>query len=112
MVDRLTGSAPQLEILRAAAGAEAVEPAAVLLPTPYGEVKVDVLEVRQVELDHPSEDPGDRLHASSHAWAHDTATEVLIEAHPAAAHAPGGLRRCPCRDAMCPSASRWCRASG
>ena len=33
-------------------------------------MKVDVLEVRQVELDNPSDDPGDRLHASAHAAAH------------------------------------------
>lgn len=79
VVDRLVGEAPQLEVLRAAAGAKPVEPAAVLLPTPYGAVKVDVLEVRQVELDRPSDDPGDRLHASAHAWANDTATDVTIE---------------------------------
>lgn len=42
-------------------------------------MKVDVLEVRQVELDRPSSDPGDRLHASAHAWANDTATDVTIE---------------------------------
>ncbi|WP_257890320.1 hypothetical protein [Rhodococcus sp. USK10] len=59
LVDRLLGDLPQLEVLRAADGAEPVEPAAVLLPTRYGAVKVDVLEVRQVELDHPSDDPGD-----------------------------------------------------
>lgn len=53
-----------------------------LLPTPYGQVKVDVLEVRQIEIDQPSDDPGDRLHASAHAWANDTATEVAIEVVP------------------------------
>ena len=79
VVDRLLGVTPQLEVLRAAVGAESVEPAAVMLPTRYGAVRVDVLEVRQIELDKPSEDPGDRLHASSHAWASDTATEMLIE---------------------------------
>lgn len=79
MVDRLLGDVPQLEVLRAAAGAESVEPAAVLLPTPYGAVKVDVLEVRQVEIDQPSDDPGDRLHASAHAWANDSATDLTIE---------------------------------
>lgn len=79
VVDRLLGATPQLEILRAASGAEPVEPAAVLLPTRYGSVKVDVLEVRQVELDEPSDDPGDRLHASAHAWANDTATDITIE---------------------------------
>jgi hypothetical protein len=79
VVDRLLGEIPQLEVLRAAEGAEPVEPAAVLIPTPYGKVKVDVLEVRQVELDQPSDDPGDRLHASAHAWANDTASELAIE---------------------------------
>ena len=79
LVDRLRGEVPQLEVLRAAEGSESVEPAAVLLPTPYGTVKVDVLEVRQVELDQPSDDPGDRLHASAHAWANDTATDLSIE---------------------------------
>ena len=57
VVDRLLGEVPQLEVLRAADGAEPVEPSAVLLPTAYGPVKVDVLEVRQVELDQPSNDP-------------------------------------------------------
>ncbi|WP_091116457.1 prevent-host-death protein [Nocardioides psychrotolerans] len=77
IVDRLSGNVPHLEVLRASGDAESVEPAAVLLPTPYGQVKVDVLEVRQVELDEPSDDPGDRLHASAHAWANDTATDVV-----------------------------------
>lgn len=80
VVDRLRGEVPYLEVLRAAAGAEPVQPAAVLLPTPYGNVKVDVLEVRQIELDMPSDDPGDRLHASAHAWANDTATDLTLEA--------------------------------
>jgi hypothetical protein len=38
-----------------------------------------VLEVRQVEIDQPSDDPGDRLHAFAHAWASDSATSVTIE---------------------------------
>lgn len=79
VVDRLLGPTPHLEVLRAAKGASSVEPAAVLLPTRFGEVKVDVLEVRQIDLDEPSDDPGDRLHASAHAWANDTATNVTIE---------------------------------
>lgn len=79
IVDRLLGDTPQLELLRAADGAEPVEPAAVLLPTRYGAVKVDVLEVRQVEIDQPSDDPGDRLHAAAHAWANDSATDLTIE---------------------------------
>lgn len=49
------------------------------LSTPYRATDdLDVLEVRQIELDEPSDDPGDRLHASAHAWANDTATEVTI----------------------------------
>lgn len=82
VVDRLLGEVPQLQVLRAARGAEPVEPTSVLLPTAYGQVKVDVLEVRQIEIDEPSDDPGDRLHAFSHAWANDSATEVAIEVTP------------------------------
>jgi hypothetical protein len=80
VVDRLLGATPQLQVLRSAQGAEPVEPTSVLLPTIFGKVKVDVLEVRQIEIDQPSDDPGDRLHASAHAWANDTATEVTITA--------------------------------
>jgi hypothetical protein len=79
VVDRRLGERTHLEVLRAAEHAESVEPAAVLLPTPYGPVKVDVIEVRQAELDRPSDDPGDRLHASAHAWAYETATELTLE---------------------------------
>jgi hypothetical protein len=87
VVDRLLGEVPQLQVLRAARGAEPVEPTSVLLPTAYGQVKVDVLEVRQAEIDQPSDDPGDRLHAFAHAWANDSATEVTIEvAHLNGAH--------------------------
>jgi hypothetical protein len=82
VVDRLLGQTPQLQVLRAARGAEPVEPTSVLLPTAYGQVKVDVLEVRQIEIDQPSDDPGDRLHAFAHAWASDSATEVTIEVAP------------------------------
>ncbi|AMY54946.1 hypothetical protein [Rhodococcoides fascians] len=76
VVDRRLGSIPHLEVLRGSAGAISVEPAAVLVPTVRGPVKVDVLEIRQVELEHPS----DRLHASAHEWANDTATELTITA--------------------------------
>ena len=80
VVDRLLGPHPQLEVLREIRGAESREPAAVVLPTRFGLVKVDVLEVRQIEIDMPSDNPGDRLFASAHAWAHDTATPVLVGA--------------------------------
>lgn len=46
VVDRQLGEIPQLEVLRSAEGAEVAEPSAVVLPTAYGPVKVDVLEVR------------------------------------------------------------------
>lgn len=82
VVDRLLDEVPQLQVLRAAQGAEPVEATSVLLPTAFGQVKVDVLEVRQVEIDQPSDDPGDRLHAFAHAWASDSATEVTIEVAP------------------------------
>ena len=82
IVDRGSRDAPHLEVLRSAEGATAIAPAAVLLVTPMGPVKVDVLAVRQVEIDAPSDDPGDRLHASAHAWANDTATPLMLEAIP------------------------------
>lgn len=81
VVDRLR-RVRHLELLREAEGAIPVEPSAVLLDTPFGSVKVDVLEVRQVEIDVPSDDPGDRLHAVSHAWAYGTATELTLEVLP------------------------------
>jgi hypothetical protein len=39
LVDRMLGEVSQLQVLRAAKGSEPVEPAAVLLPTPYGMVR-------------------------------------------------------------------------
>lgn len=78
LVDRLRGEVPYLEVLRSSVGATPIDPAAVLLPTLHGGLKVDVLEVRPRELDAPSDDPGDRLHASSHAWAHDSATDLTL----------------------------------
>jgi hypothetical protein len=80
VVDRLFSPIPQLQVLRSAQGAEPVELTSVLLPTKFGKVRVNVLEVRQIEIDQPSDDPGDRLHASAHAWATDTATEVTVAA--------------------------------
>ena len=78
-----TGCSVKCRSFRCSArGAEPVEPTSVLLPTAYGQVKVDVLEVRQIEIDQPSDDPGDRLHAFAHAWANDSATEVTIEVAP------------------------------
>lgn len=80
VVDRLLDGS-QLEILRAAPHSEEMVPAGVVLKTTRGSVRVDVLEVRQAELDHPSEDAGDRLHAAAHAWAFETATPVVLTVH-------------------------------
>jgi len=82
IVDRRLGSRPHLELLREVSGARSVQPAAVMLPTAFGAARVDVLEVNQVEIDQPSDDPGDRLFAAAHAWAYDTASPVDLGAEP------------------------------
>jgi len=51
-----------------------------LVPTPAGNVQVDVLEVTDAELADLPDDPTDRLHVLSHAWAAATATPMLIRA--------------------------------
>lgn len=79
IVDRRgPGRESTLEVLRSSQGAKDAPPAGAMIETPSGLIKVDVLEVRQVEIDYPSDDAGDRLHASSHAWALETATTVGI----------------------------------
>lgn len=55
-----------------------MDPAAAIIDTPAGRVTVDVISVNQAEIDHPSDDVGDRLFATSHAWAQRTATDVAI----------------------------------
>lgn len=69
-----------LEVLRRAPGAHPEEPAAVWIPTASGPVRVDVLEVNPAEIDIPSDDPGDRLHATSHSWALESATSLSVSA--------------------------------
>ena len=79
LVERLHESqVPQSEVLRLSPGTNPVDPSAVEVETDAGMVKVDVIQVNQAEIDHPSDDPGDRLHATSHAWALDTATPLEI----------------------------------
>ncbi|MGH2554164.1 MAG: prevent-host-death protein [Actinomycetota bacterium] len=68
---------PQLEIL-IASGATPQGPSGVRIPTPRGEVQVDVLEVVDHELSELPDDPTDRLHVMAHAWAVDSATPMLI----------------------------------
>lgn len=76
---RGTGEAPQLQLL-VASGAEVSGVSGVLVPTPAGLVQVDVLEVTDAELANLPDDPTDRLHVLSHAWAAATATPVVIRA--------------------------------
>lgn len=79
LVDRISQQMSQLEVLRSVTGARPVEPAAVMLATPHGDVKVDVIEVRQGAIDQRDADPGDRLHAWSHMWAFNSATTIIID---------------------------------
>lgn len=76
--NREIGSQPLLEVLLAAPGAERRDAAGVLLPTPRGPVKVDVIEVSEREDSREIEDPTDRLYEMSHAWAYRTASMVEI----------------------------------
>lgn len=79
-VDRRGPGVPaQLELLLAS-GAEASGVAGVLVPTSAGRVQVDVLEVTDAALADLSDDPTDRLHVLSHAWAAETATPIWLRA--------------------------------
>ncbi len=73
----LAGQVGQLELL-VAAGATPSGPAGVQVQTALGPVQVDVLEVTDADLSPLPEDPTDRLHVLSHAWAAQTATPVCI----------------------------------
>lgn len=79
-VNRQAGHEPALLELLLASGAEASGASGVRLPTPAGPVQVDVLEVTDDELADLPEDPTDRLHVLSHAWAAATAAPMLIRA--------------------------------
>lgn len=69
----------QLQLL-VAAGATPSGPAGALVRTPWGEVQVDVLEVTDADIDDLPDDPTDRLHVQSHAWAASTASALLLSA--------------------------------
>jgi hypothetical protein len=77
---RSEGEPAQLELLLAS-GLERSGPAGVLIPTEAGLVQVDILEVTDADLERLPEDPRDRLHVLSHAWAAATATPVTLRAH-------------------------------
>jgi hypothetical protein len=76
VVDRLLGEVSQLQVLRAARGAEPVEPASVLLPTVYGQVKVDVQDIVRLILDEQV-----RPTALAQLGSCDTSTAVDIALH-------------------------------
>lgn len=69
----------QLQLLLAS-GAAASGVSGALIATPAGDVQVDVLEVTDADLAHLPDDPTDRLHVLSHAWAAATASPIQIRA--------------------------------
>ena len=71
---------PQLELLAGFSSVERVGPVGVLIPTPAGRVRVDVLEISEDEIAHPPDEPSGRLYVMSHAWASETSTPVTIRA--------------------------------
>ncbi|WP_089253485.1 hypothetical protein [Asanoa hainanensis] len=76
---RHDGEPTQLELLLSS-GASRSGPSGVLVPTAIGQVQVDLLEVTDADLAQLPEDPTDRLHVLSHAWAAASATLVTIRA--------------------------------
>jgi hypothetical protein len=76
---RAAGARGQLEILLDS-GATAIDGAGAMVATPAGEVRVDVLEIGEQEVEDLPEDPTDRLYVLSHDWAMRTATSLLLRA--------------------------------
>lgn len=76
---RHDGEPAQLELLLTS-GAVRSGPSGVLVPTSAGQVQVDILEVTDTDLARLPDDPTDRLHVLSHAWAAASATPVTIRA--------------------------------
>ena len=74
---RIGAQTPQLELF-VNGGAQASGPSGVRVATPAGTVQVDVLEVSDADLTDLPEDPTDRLHVLSHAWAASTATAMVL----------------------------------
>ncbi len=71
------GQTGQLELL-VAAGATLSGPSGVKLATVLGPVQIDVLQVTDADFDPLPDDPTDRLHVLSHAWAAETATLMTL----------------------------------
>jgi hypothetical protein len=76
---RPEGGASGLEVLRAAR-AKNIDEVGGYIPTERGDVRVDVLEARDSDLDRDFTDATDRLEAMAHRWALDTATPLVIAA--------------------------------
>lgn len=76
---RLGGEPGQLDVLLAT-GATAVDGAGAMVATPTGDVRVDVLEVSEDQLNDLPGDPTDRLYVLSHDWALRSATPLHIRA--------------------------------
>lgn len=75
---RASAERSQLELLLST-GATPSGPSGALVHTPYGDVQVDVLEVTDAEINDLPDDPIDRLHVKSHAWAASTASNLVLE---------------------------------
>ena len=73
------GQTGQLQLL-VAAGGTLSGPSGVRLPTALGPVQIDVLQVTDVDFEPLPDDPTDRLHVLSHAWAAETATLMTLMA--------------------------------
>ncbi len=76
---RQAGAASGLEVLRAA-GATELNEVGGLLSTDRGDVRVDVLEAYDSDLDRVFTDPTDRLEAMAHHWTLRTATPLSLTA--------------------------------
>jgi hypothetical protein len=70
---------PQLQLLLASTH-KLSGPAGTVVPTPLGDVQVDVIEVSDSDIAQLPEDPTGQLYVLAHAWAAETATPVIIRA--------------------------------
>ncbi|MEV6876799.1 hypothetical protein [Amycolatopsis sp. NPDC051128] len=75
----LDGEPGQLDVLLAT-GATAIDGAGAMVATPTGNVRVNVIEISEGQLDELPEDPTDRLYVLSHDWALRSATPLHIHA--------------------------------
>jgi hypothetical protein len=82
----------------------------VLIQTTAGQVQVDVLEVTDADLSHLPDDPNDRLHVLSHAWAATSATRVTIRTADMPDLTVASRTRCPNRDEYADRSLRLVRA--